>query len=122
MMMSTQYDIKRERLKRIKHLLVKPMSRYEVADATGYPKPSVRTYLEELHDGGHIHIGDWRRTGNKLIPLFALGQGQDVPKPFIAGREEDDEDVPFKREPVVVKIRRDALVAAFFGEPSAQAA
>jgi hypothetical protein len=115
----TQYEGKQARKEEVLDALVKPMSREEISAKTGIPGACIRTYVRELRGARKIYIADWRLDRKKWLELFLAGDKEDVPRPDIG---KDDEDVPFKREPVVVKIRRDALVAAFFGEPSAQAA
>lgn len=104
-----------KRMLQVERLLTKPMSSYEVADVTGFAKPSVRTYLRELHDIGRVHIGGWRVGGKVMTKLYLAGEGEDAPKPANC-KDGEDEDEIFKRGPIVVRICRDPLVAALFGE------
>lgn len=110
------FNEKRERMRQVERILTKPMSSYEVANITGFAKPSVRTYLSELYDIGRIHIGGWRICKTVMTKLYLAGKGEDAPKPIRGGKSDDDEAQIFKRPPTVVHIQRDPLVAALFGE------
>lgn len=115
----TQYQAKEDRKKLIERLLTKPMSCHEVAALTGFAKPSVNKYLMELYDAGRIHIGAWRLCERSKTKLYLAGHGEDALAPDRFKRaEESEDDGGFKRPPVNIEIRRDALVAAFFGDPA----
>jgi hypothetical protein len=111
-----QVEQKLERMKRIERLLVKPMSGYEVSQITGWPKPSIRTYMAELHDRGRIHIGGWRAAGNCMTALFVAGQGEDLEKPCMKTELRPQEEDVFQRPMTEVHVHRDPMVVALFGE------
>jgi hypothetical protein len=77
------------RLARIEAVLVgKFLLPAEIALAVHISKRWVYPYLNELHlVQNRIHIGDWRvnHNGGDYSPLYAGGQGEDVPKP--AGKD-----------------------------------
>lgn len=120
--MTQTKDIKRERKQKIERLLTKPMSCYEVVQITGYPSPSVHTYMEELHAEERTHIAEWRVGVRSMTKLYLAGPGEDAPKPERFKIDKEAEEELFKRPPTVVKVQRDPLVAAFFGEAAVQAA
>jgi hypothetical protein len=109
-----------ERMKQLERLLVTPMTCHEMAKVVGWPSPSVRTYVGELHDRGRIHVASWRKSGRLLAAMYQAGEGPDAEKPCIQrslchADGSEDEESPFHREPVAVQVRRDDLVAALFG-------
>ena len=91
----------------------------------------VQRRLRELHDQGLVHIAAWSPAGDsyRWRPQYALGIGVDVPCPPPTGRTNTRrvqeyrekltiEDKAFKdarRRQKERVVRRDPLVAAFFG-------
>ena len=91
----------------------------------------VQWELEKMHRDGLVHIAGWAKAGNsyRWRPQYALGIGVDVPCPPRLGRTSTQlvqayrarltiEDKAFKdarRRQKERVIKRDPLVAAFFG-------
>jgi hypothetical protein len=91
----------------------------------------VQWELEKMHRDGLVHIAGWAKAGNsyRWRPQYALGIGVDVPCPPRLGRTSTQlvqayrekltiEDKAFKdarRRQKERVVRRDPLVAAFFG-------
>jgi hypothetical protein len=107
---------KHRRLEMLEQVLSQPMSYEEAREATGLAKSTIRTYIDELHDQGRIHIADWRCDKYASVMLFQVGRKPDAPRPVRAGSIDDDESDIFKRPKTVVNVHRDPLIAALFGE------
>jgi hypothetical protein len=91
----------------------------------------VQWELEKMHRDGLVHIAGWAKAGNsyRWRPQYALGTGVDVPCPPRLGRTSTQlvqayrdkltiEDKAFKdarRRQKERVVKRDPLVAAFFG-------
>lgn len=87
--------------------------------------------LQEMHDQGLVHIAGWARAGDsyRWRPQYKLGQGDDVDCPLPTGRTStqrvhqfrtkmtaDDKDfLDARRRQQRRVVKRDPLVAAFFG-------
>jgi 1,4-alpha-glucan branching enzyme len=91
----------------------------------------VQRRLRELHDQGLVHIAGWVPAGDsyRWRPQYQMGAGTDAPKPAPTGRTSTQrvreyrakmtiEDKAFKdakRRQKRRVVKRDPLVAAFFG-------
>lgn len=119
MRFSTSPEAKQERLEFLEKLLVTQMSCEQAEKATGFCKSTTRTYMEDLYNAGKIYISGWDERESCTVKLFTAGNKDDAPRP-IRGRDAKDDDL--HRAPAHVVIRRDDLVAAFFGphKPAAQ--
>jgi hypothetical protein len=87
--------------------------------------------LQEMHDQGLVHIAGWARAGDsyRWRPQYRMGQGDDVDCPLPTGRTStqrvhqfrtkmtaDDKDfLDARRRQQRRVVKRDPLVAAFFG-------
>lgn len=63
---------------------------HELAELTGLRVQTVRHYLNTLHSKGIIHICDWKEDarGSRILKVFALGTGKDMPRPKpLTGKE-----------------------------------
>jgi hypothetical protein len=61
-----------------------PMTRVELAEATGYRRRTVETYVERMYAAGEIRVVKWLRRElgrGPLVPVFAFGPGPDAIKP-----------------------------------------
>jgi hypothetical protein len=92
---------------------------------------SVQRILAAMHSEGLLHIEGWMQAGSsyRYRPQYVLGAGEDVPHPptkprhstpavqkFRAKMSADDRDFAAARRRQKSRvIRRDPLVAAFFG-------
>ena len=92
---------------------------------------SVQRELEKMHDQGLVHVGGWAKAGDsyRWRPQYRLGEGEDVPCPPPTGRTStqrvhqyrakmtaDDKDfLDARRRQKRRVVKRDPLVAAFFG-------
>ena len=92
---------------------------------------AVQRVLEEMHDQGLVHVGGWAKAGDsyRWRPQYRLGPGEDVPCPPPTGRTStqrvhayrakltaDDKDfLDARRRQKRRVVKRDPLVAAFFG-------
>lgn len=56
---------------------------HELSELSGLSIQTVRYYLKQLHKRGIIHIADWTEDvrGSRILKVFELGVGKDVPKP-----------------------------------------
>jgi hypothetical protein len=93
---------------------------------------AVQRVLQDMHDQGLVHIADWMPAGEsyRWRPQYKLGQGDDVDCPLPTGRTSTQrvqayrgaltiEDKAFKdakRRQKRRVVKRDPLVAAFFGK------
>lgn len=118
----TQYDSRRIRLARIEAMLQeKPMTKSEVSEATGYSRGSVWKCFDDLIGRNRIYVAKWEISGNRNVGRYGFGNLPDVPRPLRIEREDDDEEIVFKRPRVIVNVRRDPLDVAPFGEYRAAA-
>ena len=92
---------------------------------------SVQRELEKMHDQGLVHVGGWAKAGDsyRWRPQYRLGTGEDMPCPPPTGRTStqrvhqyrakmtaDDKDfLDARRRQKRRVVKRDPLVAAFFG-------
>ncbi len=92
---------------------------------------SVQRELEKMHDQKLVHIGGWAKAGDsyRWRPQYRLGTGEDMPCPPPTGRTStqrvhqyrakmtaDDKDfLDARRRQQRRVVKRDPLVAAFFG-------
>ncbi len=111
-------DMKAERLRQVVEALTKPMSADEVADALRFSRATVKAYLPELRDAGRVHIAGTRRDVKRYTNLWIAGPGKDETRRISesAVKRGATEEEIFSRPPTVVRIHRDPLVAALFGE------
>jgi hypothetical protein len=109
----------------------KPRCDRELMEIVFSNRRVVQRRLHELHDQGLVHIAGWVPAGDsyRWRPQYALGIGVDVPCPPPTGRTSTQrvqeyrakmtiEDKAFKdarRRQQQRVVRRDPLVAAFFG-------
>jgi len=56
---------------------------HQLADLTGLTVGTVRYYLNTMHAKGIIHICDWAEDsrGSRILKVFTLGTGTDMPRP-----------------------------------------
>lgn len=106
---------KQDKMKLCERMLATPMSSYELADLIGLPRPSVRSYIQELHERKRVHVCEWKMNGKRLTKFFVAGEGVDVDVPVGVCHKPDLEEEIFKRERVVVNVHRMPLVEALFG-------
>lgn len=94
----------------------------------------VQRVLVAMHGEGLLHIAGWMQAGSsyRYRPQYAWGAGEDVPPPPLTGRDSttrvqefrakmnaDERDFAAARRRQKRRvIRRDPLVAAFFGSGS----
>jgi hypothetical protein len=109
----------------------KPRCDRELMDIVFSNRRVVQRRLRELHDQGLVHIAAWAPAGDsyRWRPQYQMGAGTDVPCPPPTGRTSTQrvrefrskmsvEDKAFKdarRRQQQRVVRRDPLVAAFFG-------
>ena len=84
--------------------------------------------IKRLQLAGTVHIQEWRRSGNVLVAVYRHGIGTDAVKPKPLTAQErlrrwrsketlDDHAFRMARERAKKwKIKRDPLVAAFYGD------
>lgn len=103
----------------------------ELVDIIHCDRRAVQRVLESMHDQGMVHVAGWMRAGAsyRWRPQYKLGQGDDVDCPPPTGRTSTQrvqeyrekltvEDKAFKdarRRQQRRVVKRDPLVAAFFG-------
>lgn len=103
----------------------------ELVDIIFCERRSVQRELEKMHQQGLVHIAGWAKAGAsyRWRPQYRLGEGDDVPCPPPTGRTStqrvhefrakmtaDDKDfADARRRQKRRVIKRDPLVAAFFG-------
>lgn len=90
----------------------------------------VQRRLQEMHAEGLVHIAGWAKAGQsyRWRPMYKLGAGEDVPPPptltstqrvhaYRAKLTADDKDFgEARRRQQRRVVKRDPLVAAFFGK------
>lgn len=103
----------------------------ELVDIIFCERRSVQRELEKMHQQGLVHIAGWAKAGAsyRWRPQYRLGEGDDVPCPPPTGRTStqrvhefrakmtaDDKDfADARRRQQRRVVKRDPLVAAFFG-------
>ena len=103
----------------------------ELVDIIFCERRSVQRELEKMHQQGLVHIAGWAKAGAsyRWRPQYRLGEGVDAPCPPPTGRTStqrvhefrakmtaDDKDfADARRRQKRRVIKRDPLVAAFFG-------
>ena len=99
----------------------------EVAAKVFCTERSAQIIINKLRVQGDVHIQEWRRSGNVLVAVYRYGIGSDAvkPKPLTAQErlkrwraKESLDDHAFrmaKERAKKWKIKRDPLVAAFYG-------
>jgi hypothetical protein len=109
----------------------RPRCDRELVDIVFSNRRVIQRRLVELHQQGLVHIAAWAKAGESYLwrPQYALGAGTDVPCPPPTGRSSTQrvrdfrakmtiEDKAFKDAKLRQKrrvVKRDPLVAAFFG-------
>ena len=121
--------MKSVRLPRIVDLLTRHgLTAHELAAMTYCTQRSAQILVAKLRRSGLIYVTEWRRVGTVWVAVYAYGIGSDAtrPKPLTA-RERlvkwrakeslDDHAFRMARERAKKwKIKRDPLVAAFYGD------
>ena len=99
----------------------------EVAAKVYCTERSAQILINKLRVQGVVHIQEWRRSGNVMVAVYRHGIGTDAvkPKPMTAQErlkrwraKESLDDHAFrmaKERAKKWKIKRDPLVAAFYG-------
>lgn len=101
----------------------------ELVDIIFCERRSVQRELEKMHQQGLVHIAGWAKAGAsyRWRPMYKLGAGEDMPHPptmtstqrvhqFRDQLTADDKDFgDAKRRQQRRVVKRDPLVAAFFG-------
>jgi hypothetical protein len=99
----------------------------EVATKVYCTERSAQILINRLRQQGVVHIQEWRRSGNVWVAVYRYGIGSDAakPKPLTAQErlkrwraKESLDDHAFrmaKERAKKWKIKRDPLVAAFYG-------
>jgi hypothetical protein len=100
----------------------------EVAAKVYCTERSAQILINKLRKQGVVHIQEWRRSGNVLVAVYRYGIGTDAVKPAPMTPAErlkrwrskeslDDHAFRMARERAKKwKIKRDPLVAAFYGD------
>ena len=100
----------------------------EVAAKVYCTERSAQILINKLRQQGVVHIQEWRRSGNVLVAVYRHGIGTDAVKPAPMTPAErlkrwrskeslDDHAFRMARERAKKwKIKRDPLVAAFYGD------
>lgn len=123
--------MKSTRLPRIIDLLtLNAMTAHEVAAKVYCTQRSAQILIARLRKSGLVYISEWRRIGNVPVAVYSYGIGSDAtrPKPLTprerlvkwrAKESLDDHAFRMARERAKKwKIKRDPLVAAFYGDNS----
>ena len=123
--------MKSVRLPRIVNLLQRVgCTAPEVAAKVYCTERSAQILINKLRQQGVVHIQEWRRSGNVLVAVYRYGIGTDAVKPAPMTPAErlkrwrtkeslDDHAFRMARERAKKwKIKRDPLVAAFYGDSS----
>ena len=99
----------------------------EVAAKVYCSERSAQVLITRLRQQGVVHIQEWRRSGNVMVAVYRYGIGTDAVKPKPLTSQErlrrwrakeslDDHAFRMARERAKKwKVRRDPLVAAFYG-------
>lgn len=64
-------------------LTVQPASYATLMAVTGWTRPTVQKYLDTLREEKRAHVAAWGNDsrGHPVVPLFAMGNKPDVPRP-----------------------------------------
>jgi hypothetical protein len=121
--------MKSVRLPRIVDLLTRQgLTAHELAAMTYCTQRSAQILVAKLRRSGLVYVTEWRRVGTVWVAVYAYGIGSDAikPKPLTAkerldkwrAKESlDDHAFRMARERAKKwKIKRDPLVAAFYGD------
>lgn len=105
-----------------------PATQVQVHRKTGLGQATVSRWLSDLKAAGEIHVGGWRRSrhGGPFAARWVVGPGKDAPcklNPLSPSernvkrrsREALERDDRSRRLAAALVVRRDPLVAAFFG-------
>jgi len=99
----------------------------EVAAKVFCTERSAQILINKLRANNEVHIQEWRRSGNVLVAVYRHGIGTDAEKPKPMTSQErlkrwrskeslDDHAFRMAKERAKKwKIKRDPLVAAFYG-------
>ena len=102
----------------------------EVATKVYCTERSAQVLINRLRQQGVVHIQEWRRSGKVMVAVYRYGIGTDAAKPAPMTAQErlkrwkaketlDDHAFRMARERAKKwKIKRDPLVAAFYGDSS----
>jgi hypothetical protein len=103
----------------------------EVAAKVYCSERSAQILINKLRANNEVHIQEWRRSGNVLVAVYRHGIGTDAEKPKPMTSQErlkrwrskeslDDHAFRMAKERAKKwKIKRDPLVAAFYGNTPA---
>jgi hypothetical protein len=102
----------------------------EVATKVYCTERSAQILINRLRQQGVVYVQEWRRSVDVLVAVYRFGIGTDVAKPKLLTAQErlkrwranetlDDHAFRMARERAKKwKIKRDPLVAAFYGDSS----
>jgi hypothetical protein len=105
----------------------KPMDAWQLADAVHCHFRTAGRVLAQMHKLGQVHIVRWERSQGSALPVYALGLGEDAPRPVkLTDKErkarskaklsvEERDFASARRRQLRRKIKVDPLTAAFFG-------
>jgi len=113
-----------------------PLGEVAISYKTGLSTRTIREYVRELYAAKKLHVGDWSpMTGSKRHRMLRAGEGVDKPYPpkqadhvrrarvKKSGPPASDKEIenggdwePLRKCRTPVRIQRDWLVSAFFGE------
>lgn len=64
-------------------LTVRPASYATLMVVTGWTRPTVQKYLDTLREEKRVHVAAWGNDsrGHPVVPLFAMGNKPDAPRP-----------------------------------------
>lgn len=65
----------------LRELLFGPASVDELEAVVRIHRRNLRRYLQLLHDDGKIYVHHWRQRTGPALPVYALGVGDDAPRP-----------------------------------------
>lgn len=90
----------------------------QLVEALDSPPQLIRGYLQIANGMGRAHIADWVWNPHcERVPLWVPGEGKNaVLVPYKKGPKPKPKSVGFESRRVEVKVRRDPLTAAFFGD------
>jgi len=128
-------------VERVKEIILaaitdEPLGEMAISYKTGLSTRSIREYVREMYADKRLHVGDWSdMTGSKRHRMYLAGEGEDKPYPPKLAQqtkrdrvkksgppasdkeiESEPDWVPLRKCRIPVRIQRDWLVSAFFGE------